>query len=453
MGKKKNWNRRATATRSPGVFKRKEGGHLVRARVTCQATGRMVEIKRVLPMMDELTAYQWLCQERERVRAGDASVERPKTRFAEYAKLLFERKVKTKEIKSAKGRQKWATILEHLIAGTHGKRAGRHVIGFGEVFLDKLDVAMVERWRVAVAELIDAGDYAPATGNGWFATLQVILKAAKRELELPMLATEGIRRFDDSERDGGYSEEQPNALLPEEVGKFMAALRELYPQHYAMVFLGLATGLRPSSLRPLRRRGELADVLWKENRLLVRRSHSLGDEVMNTTKQRVKYSIHLPQEVVEILRWHMETQLVTPEQQESDLLFPGVHGGFRSPSVLNKPFADVVSAISLGKRLTQRGLRRTFNDLARAAEVESIVTRSISGHQTERMHHHYSTVSPAEQRRGIAKVIDIARVRGERADSDPGSEPVRRPTEPGSSSGASGGAPTAGGGATNEKAG
>jgi len=30
---------------------------------------------------------------------------------------------------------------------------------------------------------------------------------------------------------------------------------------------------------------------------------------------------------------------------------------------------------------------RTFNDLARAARVEDIVTRSICGHATERMQH------------------------------------------------------------------
>jgi hypothetical protein len=52
-------------------------------------------------------------------------------------------------------------------------------------------------------------------------------------------------------------------------------------------------------------------------------------------------------------------------------------------------------------------MRRTFNDLMRAAQVEAIVTRSISGHMTERMQDHYSTVSGAEQRAGIAKVIAL----------------------------------------------
>jgi integrase len=266
------------------------------------------------------------------------------------------------------------------------------------------------------------------------------MKAAKREFRLDHLATDDVKDFDASEHNT-YSEEEPNALLPEEVGAFLEAMRASYPQFYAMVFLGLATGLRPSSLRPLRRRGIEADVLWDQGRLLVRRSQTLGNEVVNTTKQKRRYTIDLPREVMSVLRWHIETQLTTTEQQESDLLFPSLNGGFRSPSVLNKPFADVAESIGLGKKFTQRGLRRTFNDLARAANVHDVVTRSISGHLTERMQHHYSTANAVEQREGIARVIELAGRRHAPAGDQR------------STSGAPSGAPNAGGGAPNDRAG
>jgi hypothetical protein len=46
------------------------------------------------------------------------------------------------------------------------------------------------------------------------------------------------------------------------------------------------------------------------------------------------------------------------------------------------------------RRITfARALRRTFNDRARAAQVNDLVTRSISGHLTEKMQTHYSTVN------------------------------------------------------------
>jgi hypothetical protein len=104
---------------------------------------------------------------------------------------------------------------------------------------------------------------------------------------------------------------------------------------------------------------------------------------MNTTKQRVKYRIHLPEVAMEVLRWHVDTQLGTAEMKESELLFPATTGGYRSPSVLNKPFEEVGRAISLRQHFTQPGLRRTFNDLARAAQVEGVVIKSISEHLTD----------------------------------------------------------------------
>jgi hypothetical protein len=106
---------------------------------------------------------------------------------------------------------------------------------------------------------------------------------------------------------------------------------------------------------------------------------------------------------------------------------------------LRKPFSDVAEEIGLGKRFTQRGLRRTFNDLARTARVDALVTRSISGHLTERMQHHYSTVNSDEQRQGIAKVIELTKAREKRR--------AEAPDAADGSGGAPSGAPGAEGGA------
>ncbi len=53
-------------------------------------------------------------------------------------------------------------------------------------------------------------------------------------------------------------------------------------------------------------------------------------------------------------------------------------------------------------------MRRTFQDMARAAEVEDMVTRAVSGHAIESMQQHHSTVAPAEIREAIEKVISLA---------------------------------------------
>jgi hypothetical protein len=58
-------------------------------------------------------------------------------------------------------------------------------------------------------------------------------------------------------------------------------------------------------------------------RLLLDRSHSVGEEVMRTTERKRRYSITLPKDAMEVLRWHVDTQPTKSEQEESDLLFPG----------------------------------------------------------------------------------------------------------------------------------
>src|SRR5450432_524056 len=137
------------------------------------------------------------------------------------------------------------------------------------------------------------------------------------------------------------------------------------------------------------------------------RSATLG-EIMNTTKTKYRQRISLTPGLMSVLQWHVETQLHTPEQLGSEFLFPAEGGGLRSEACLRKPFAQVAATIGLKKRFTPKGLRRTFNDAARVADLESVVTMSIAGHRTERMRDHYSSVSAGEQRDGIGKVLHLA---------------------------------------------
>jgi hypothetical protein len=45
-------------------------------------------------------------------------------------------------------------------------------------------------------------------------------------------------------------------------------------------------------------------------------------------------------------------------------------------------------------------MRRTYEDLAQAAEIKGLVTWAISGHATEQMREHYGTVAQTETRQG-----------------------------------------------------
>jgi integrase len=323
---------------------------------------------------------------------------------------LLKRKIDCGDIQSAAGTEKWKNALEHLI----GSR-------IGEMYVEMIRPRDVEAWKVDAAERVRAGKYAPTTINTWLSVLKVVLGHARRDLELPQNAARDVMPLDTS-RHRVYSREEPNSLTVEEVCEFLGCLRVKYPQFFAMTYTGFATGLRPSSLRPLRRRGAAPDVDWDRNVLLVRRSHTLGAVVMESTKTAIDQEIAIPRELIDVLRWHVDTQLRAGPQRDSDLLFPSELGGFRSHSCLAKPFADVAKAIGLKKRVSPRAMRRTFQDLARAAEVRDVVTRSISGHATEEMQRRYSTVSATEQQASLARVLHLMDFRKASSPAAPGGE-------------------------------
>src|SRR5262245_59272733 len=93
---------------------------------------------------------------------------------------------------------------------------------------------------------------------------------------------------------------------------------------------------------------------------------------------------------------------------KSELLFPSDIGRFRAGSCLNRPIRLIAQAAGISKRLTAKFMRRTFQDLARAANVHDFVTRTISGHATVEMQRHYSTVGGDEVRSGLERVLLLA---------------------------------------------
>lgn len=112
--------------------------------------------------------------------------------------------------------------------------------------------------------------------------------------------------------------------------------------------------------------------------------------------------------------------------RESIYLFPSITGGMRSRTVLDKPFHDVLKALGWTIRFTPKGMRRTFNDLARQARVHDITLRAISGHQTEQMQRHYSTAQHDEMRAAVGK-CSRSRRRGSSGEAARGSASDRTP--------------------------
>jgi hypothetical protein len=392
-----------------GIWRLKGGGFFVRARVTDPRTGKEYQLTQVLrgPHVVMREAVEAQTQLR---RDGVARIEgriRSKTLWSTYAASLFDAKVTEKKIKSAASRRRWADTLALLLPV------------FGMFYVDELRYADLVTWRDQVARWIrdgmpsrrkrDAGKnrivrLSPITANGWLSILKVVCAAMTKHFELEKNPAAALEYFAIGRT---YTREQPNALTAKQARAFLATMKRLYPQHYAMTFFGFVSGARPSTLRPLRRQGEVTDLKWDERVILLRRSNSLGDEIMDETKIAIDQEIPLPPTALRVLREHIAA-LPEGRMSDSPYLFPSDTGGMRSRSVLDRPFRNVLKALSWTIRLTPRGMRRTFNDLARDAEVHDVVTRAISGHETERMQRHYSTAQREEMRQAVGRVISLA---------------------------------------------
>lgn len=397
----------------PGVWRRKEGGFVVCGAAKDPRTGKLKEVRKVLPnAVDAREALAWLTNERDRIRRGVTEEKKQEIpTWKTFAKSLFDTKLGDGSIQSAKGEEKWTTCLGHLFKAPWA--------GF---LVDQIKHADLVDWRNTLPKkrwerrskdrkrLISSGTYKATTLNDWLNVARVVFAAATIKFDLPRDPMIGVEDFVETHRT--YTREQPNALTPEEVGLWLVTFKRLFPQFYAMAFLGLVYGQRPSSLRPLRRQGDTPDVIFGDDpRLLIRRSHTIGSEVWDRTKTKKDLDQTMPPEVVDVLKWHIQTQLTTDEQQASELLFPSKRGGFRSRSGLDKPFEAVTAACGIKKRITPRALRRTFQDLTRTAKVDGVVAKAISGHATDAMRVHYSTAQDAEVAAALGTLIDLAKYR------------------------------------------
>ena len=113
-------------------------------------------------------------------------------------------------------------------------------------------------------------------------------------------------------------------------------------------------------------------------------------------------------ELAAILREHR--RLLLTEQAagvDEGWCFPSEAGTMKHTGSLEKAWKKCCKEAGIKGRFTIHGLRRTFNDLARRAGVDAVVTKSITGHVTEQMREHYSSVDLSEKREAIANVVRL----------------------------------------------
>jgi integrase len=200
---------------------------------------------------------------------------------------------------------------------------------------------------------------------------------------------------------------EANALTPEQLVAFLEAMRGAYPQHYALVATLAYTGLRFCHASALRWED------WDEQAGVLRvvRKHFRGKVGAVSRKKRAPKEYPVEPELAQVLRDHRARLLGAQAQAtergggeggEAGWMFPSAEGTLRTPNSLDRAWARCLKQAGIAKRFTVHGLRYTFTDLVRRANVDAVVRRALTGHVTEQMQRHYSGREAGGDRRGAA---------------------------------------------------
>lgn len=298
--------------------------------------------------------------------------------------------------------------LDPATARTYADALDNHILpALGDYYYDVItpmdvqkwiDDAIVNGWRSTKSE--ERRTYSAFTVRVWFRVFRTMTRDAIGMLGLPRDPTLRVSFPDAPERD------ESNSLSPVQLAAFLTAMQDDHPQHYALVVMLAYTGLRFCHASALRWED------WDEETgvLRIERKHVRGEVGPVSRKKRAPKEYPVEPELQEILKWHRQRMV---KKQSPGLaegwMFPSRAGTLRTPNSLDKARAAALEAAEIDKRFTVHGLRYTFTDLVRRANVDAVVRRALTGHVTEEMQRKYSTVRIDEKRAAVAGVIRLVR--------------------------------------------
>ena len=380
--------RSGDATKYPGVKRVGERVFRVRGKVIDPRTGRRKEIDRVV---EAASVHEAARARAELLRLEERRVEPARRlRVGEYAQSWMRSK---------------ALKLDGATARTYADALERHILpALGELFYDQVTARDVQAW---VDEAILNGwktkrgrrkKYSPKSVHAWFRVFRTMTRDAMHELGLERDSTLRVDFPEAEEKLDG------NCLEPEELAAFLAAMKAEAPQHWGLSVLLAYTGLRFCHASALRWED------WDRARSLIRvvRKQVRGKTAAVTRKKQAPREIPVEPELAAALDEHRAMLL---SEQAPGLaegwMFPSSAGTLRSPSSLYKAWRRCIEVAEIGHRFTVHGMRYTFTDLVRRANVDAVVRRALTGHVTEQMQRHYSHVSLDEKRAAVAGVLRL----------------------------------------------
>lgn len=384
-------------TKYPGVSRIASKTYQVRGKVIDPRTGKPKEVDRVLDNVTLLQAVRIRAELLDELRHKSSALQVKRLRVGEYAQLWMRTKVGKIDPQTA---SRYANALDQHILPV-----------LGDLYYDVLTQRDVQEW---VDQCLDGHwetpgkqkrrkPYKLASVHGWYRVLRNMTRDAIGELELERDPTLRIA-FPD-----GEPATEPKSLAPDELTRFLTAVRQRYPQHFALTVTLVFTGLRFCHASAL----EWED--WDETIGILRVQRKQVHGVVGALTRRKPGPGVCPvgPELADVLRAHRRELL---RQQTPGLadgwMFPARTGKLLRLSTLATAWRGALEAAGITRHFTIHGTRYTFTDLTRLANVDAVVRRSLVGHVTETMQQHYSHVAIEEKRAAVAGVYRLVPLAG-----------------------------------------
>jgi integrase len=283
----------------------------------------------------------------------------------------------------------------------------------GDFALDLLRVSDVNEWRERfVKRRKPNGElYAPDTWNNHRRVGRTMYFAAMEQFK-PRLTTNPFALAGplvvEVDVDQDPDEIDPTQTMTlDQLVALVASVREHFPFWYALTVI-MASGAT--------RFGEPTALKWKDIRfdkgeIVISKRQHRGDvgtlKASEKGRRKIK-RLPLRPEIAEVLRAHQRDQFKQqPKGIETGLVFLGGKNTGKpvSNSGLNYALEEAAKRAGLDIKPTSRWFRHTLNALMKEDRVPKEVTKSITGHLSDKMYEHYGDVSLKQKHAAVAKVV------------------------------------------------
>lgn len=360
----------------PGIWQLNRTTFVVRAQPRDPRTGKKKNLRRLL---EDSTLKEAMAAREELLRSVHEPRSTPTRRetVGDFAAYWLDYKAKRGDLESST-LERYATALGHL---------SERIL---ESYLDELSVDDVVNWMLKAVQVAPGRvpkRFAASTVNSWLRVLRTLLNDACRLRGLRFNPAAAARPLVES-----TNLEEPNSLSTDDLARLLDELREAEPALMMAAWTQAFTGLRW---------GEVSALKWcdldSEKRILVIRRKVQKGRLVPTTKTNRLRRVAVPESLLEMLNDYRKQ--LSGAQKASELMFPSSVGKPIWNSRISEALARARKRAGITQRFTSHGFRRSLTDLLREATVDPVVAKAITGHRTDRMREHYSTVRNDDIRR------------------------------------------------------